>query len=279
MRLSSNVMCFYDVFGIEKTIDIFAQAGFTGIDFNTDLPEYHSEEHGEVFYKELRAYAESRGIAFSQAHAPFSSSFVEPEKNEQRFQEIIRGMRHSAWLGAEMIVVHPCCHLDYMVEENREELFRYNLAFYRSLIPYAKEVGIQIAIENIPKSITGTAEGLIRLYEELNDPTFVICYDVGHANRMGINPAEMVLQLGSRIKCTHVHDNMGNSDSHFLPFQGNIDWESVMQAFADIDYQGDFSYEAGTFVKRVPVEMRALSAKYMADVGHYLMERFEYYRR
>ena len=115
--------------------------------------------------------------------------------------------------------------------------------------------------------ITGTAEGLIRLYEELNDPTFVICYDVGHANRMGINPAEMVLQLGSRIKCTHVHDNMGNSDSHFLPFQGNIDWESVMQAFADIDYQGDFSYEAGTFVKRVPVEMRALSAKSLASTG------------
>jgi sugar phosphate isomerase/epimerase len=271
-------MQFYQVFGIEKTIDIFADAGFQSVDFNTDLPEYHSDEHDEQFYKELRAYGESRGIEFLQAHAPFSSSFIDAEQSEQRFQEIVKSIRIASWLGTKIIVVHPCNHLQYLIEENQKEIYEYNLAFYRRLIPYAKEAGVKIAIENIPKTLTATAEGLIKLYDELNDPVFVVCFDVGHAHRIGENPAEMIRKLGNRIQCTHIHDNMGDSDSHFLPYQGTIDWENVVKAFAEIQYTGDFSYEAGTFVKNVPIEMRAESAKYMAEIGRHLIARFESYK-
>ena len=51
-----------------------------------------------------------------------------------------------------------------------------------------------------------------------------------------------------------------------------------MKAFAKIDYEGNLNYEAGLFVNNVPVCMRKESAIYMAKIGKYLIERFQYYK-
>lgn len=281
MLLSSNMIRLHDIFGMRETFDLFASVGIQGMDFNTDVKEYHSEEHSEQFYIDLGNYARERGITICQAHAPFSSSFPEEERTAKRFEEIVRGMKHAALLGAPMIVVHPCCHLDYTVEGNPEILFEYNLDFYRRLIPYAREFGIKIAIENIGiQSVTSTPERLSRLYDTLDDPVFTVCFDVGHCLLEGVDPAEAVLKLGDRLVhgCTHVHDNGGERDSHTLPFYGNVDWESVMKALAEIGYCGELNYEAAGFIKNVPTELRADGYRYMAKVGHYLISRFEYYR-
>ena len=162
-------------------------------------------------------------------------------------------MKNASYLGAPMRVVHPCTHLDYDVEGNADFLFEYNLNFYRRLIPYAREFGIKIAIENIGYvSVTSTPERLNKLYDTLNDPVFTICFDVGHCLLQGVDPAEAIMKLGDRLVngCTHVHDNFGTGDDHTLPYYGKVDWESVMKALADIGYKGDLNYEASGFFKR-----------------------------
>lgn len=45
------------------------------------------------------------------------------------------------------------------------------------------------------------------------------------------------------VKCTHVHDNYLNSDSHMLPFTGKIDWKAEMAVLADAGYNGNISLE------------------------------------
>lgn len=278
MKLATNVIRFYHTFGIEKTIDIFAEAGFDGIDFNSDLQEYYDDTHDKEFYKNLRKYAEDKGICFSQAHAPFASVFEDKEQTQKRFFEIVKGMEHSAILGAEMIVVHASNHLDVSNVENYEALFESDMNLYTKLIPYAEEFGIKIAIENINGAITRTPEWLIKLYDELNNDVFCVCFDVGHGNVTGVDPAEAIRKIGSRIKCTHIHDNDGLGDQHTLPFSGTIDWDSVMKAFADISYNGDLSYEAGLFVRNNPKELMVESAKYMAKVGKFLIGKCNEYK-
>ena len=154
MLLSANMIRIYDTFGIKETFDVLAKAGFEGIDFNNDVDEYSSDKHDEHFYRDLTKYAASKGITIYQAHAPFPSSYNDEEKTEKRIKEIVQSMKNAAYLGAPMIVVHPCTHLDFSVDGNPELLFEYNLNFYRRLIPYAEEIGIKIAIENISHSIT-----------------------------------------------------------------------------------------------------------------------------
>jgi sugar phosphate isomerase/epimerase len=281
MLLSANMIKFHDTFGIKETFDIFAAAGIEGMDFNTDAAGYYDESHDKQFYMDLAEYAKEKGIAICQAHAPFASSFPEADKSEKRFWEIVQGMKNASYLGAPMIVVHPCTHLDYSVDDNAEKLFEYNLNFYRRLIPFAREFGIRIAIENIGKvSVTSTPERLNKLYDTLNDPVFTVCFDVGHCLLQGVDPAEAIEKLGHRLVngCTHVHDNNGSSDSHTLPFYGNVEWESVMKALARIGYKGELNYEAAGFLKKVPTELLTEGLAYMAKVGHYLIGRFEYYK-
>ena len=278
MKLSSNFIRFHDEFGLKKTIDIFSDAGFEAIEFNTDLNEYYNDTHNGKFYKDIKAYANDKGIVFGQAHAPFASSFPDEAKTKQRFGEIIKSMEHSALLGAEMIVVHPCKNLDYKEAANYAPMFEFNIGFYKKLIPYAEAFGIKIAIENIKGAITETPKGLLDVINALDNEVFTVCYDVGHANICGEGAADMIRALGKHIGCTHIHDNDGTNDSYTLPYYGTIDWESVMKAFAEVGYEGNLNYEAGFFVDKVPVALRAESAKYMAKTGKYLIERFMSYK-
>lgn len=281
MLLSANMIRLHDTFGIEKMFDIMASTGIEGIDFNNDVAEYCTTEHDEEFYRSLGKYAASRGVAICQAHAPFPSSYVEEDKSAKRFEEIVQGIKNAAYLGAPMIVVHPCVHLDFAVEGNPEILFEYNLNFYKKLIPVARECGIKIAIENIGRvSITSTPERLNKLFDTLNDPVFTVCFDVGHCLLQGVDPAEAIRAIGHRLVdgCTHVHDNNGDRDTHTLPYYGKVEWESVMKALADIDYAGDLNYEASAFIKDIPVALYEDGLTYMAKVGKYLIERFEFYK-
>lgn len=281
MLLSANMIRVHDTFGMKETFDVFAAAGIEGIDFNNDVAEYCTTEHDEQYYRELGEYAKSRGVAICQAHAPFPSSYVEEDKSAKRFEEIVQGIRNAAYLGAPMIVVHPCTHLDFSVEGNPEILFDYNVNFYKKLIPVARECGIKIAIENIGRvSITSTPERLNKLFDTLSDPVFTVCFDVGHCLLQGVDPAEAIRAIGPRLVdgCTHVHDNNGDRDTHTLPYYGKVDWESVMKALADIGYAGDLNYEASAFIKDIPVALYEDGLAYMAKVGHYLIGRFEYYK-
>lgn len=279
MKLSTNIMRFYQALGIEKTIDVFAAAGFQGIDFNADQEEYYTDVHGPDFYKELRAYAADKGIGFYQTHAPFRCSFPEAEKTEQRFWEIVKSMEHSALLGAEMTVVHPCNHFNNAQQITRDFLMEYNYNFYKRLLPYAEANGLKIAIENIHNYITAEPEGLLELLNALDNDTFTVCFDVGHAKLAKQDPAEMIRRLDGRIGCTHVHDNDGVNDLHTIPYYyGTIDWEEVMKALAETGYEGNLNYEASRIVTYVPNDFLLQGAKYMAQVGQYLIDRFNYYK-
>ena len=264
MLLSTNMIKLHDTFGMKKTFDVLKKAGFAGLDFNNDVPEYCSTEH-ECYC--LCGYD--------------GDSFEDAEKTEMRFAQIVQGIRNAAYLGVPMIVVHPCTHLDYTVEGNPERLFAYNLDFYRKLIPVARERGIKIAIEKIGRnSITSKPERLCKLYDTLNDPVFTICFDVGHCLLQEVDPAEAICILGDRLVtgCTHVHDNNGEIDAHTLPYYGKVEWESVMRALADIGYEGNLNYESAGFLKNVPSALYEDALLYMAKVGHHLIERFEYYK-
>ena len=282
MRLSSNIIRVYDAYGVKKAIELFAEAGFEAIDFNLDKEEFRDSGYGEEYYRDLADYARERGLAIGQAHAPFASSYPKKEDSERRFSEIVESIKQASCLGAPMIVVHPCMHLDCSLPGNEEALFEYNVDFYKKLLPYAKAVGIKIAVENIHISpITATPEKHIKLFDTLADPTFTVCFDVGHSFLAGADPADAIRMLGDRLVggCIHVHDNMGKLDSHTLPFYGNIDWESVMRALAEIGYEGNLNYEAANFIAPLPVELYPEGLRYMASVGNYLIERFEYYKK
>jgi len=278
MLLSTNLHRFHEAFGLKKTIDIFAEAGFRGIDFSADIEQYCTDAHTPEFYRQIKAYANDRGIGFYQAHAPFLSGFAEPATRDEHLSKVIKGLYHASLLGSHVVTVHPCKFLDSQGQWNSDAIMEYNLGYYQKLIPYAQEYNVKIAIENLPGHITKTPEALLQLLNALSSDVFTVCYDVGHDQIAGNNPAETISKLGSRIGCTHIHDNDGIHDVHTLPYYGIIDWENVMKAFAQSGYTGNLNYEAAQFVGKVPPELLTEGAKYMAVVGQHLIDRFHHYQ-
>lgn len=282
MKPSSNIIRFYHNLGMYKTIDVFSESGFRSIDFNADLAEFCDDTHDKAFYTELKKYANDRGIDFGQSHAPFASSYPDAQLSEHRFFEITTAIKHASYLDSPMIVVHPCQHIDYVVGGDNSEIYEYNIDFYKRLIPYSEEYGVKIALENINgkggRHICSFAQDLVKMYEELNNDAFTVCFDVGHMNLLGLPIGDAIRTVGGRIKCLHVHDNGGISDDHTLPYCGKIDWEDVTKALADIGYSGNLNYEAGYFIRTTPPKLYPDAAKYMVSVANHLISKIEYYK-
>jgi sugar phosphate isomerase/epimerase len=55
-----------------------------------------------------------------------------------------------------------------------------------------------------------------------------------------------------------------------------MDWAEITQALADIDYDGDLTYEvAPSLLNTTDDTFTALGAKFMADVGRHLINSIE----
>ncbi len=68
------------------------------------------------------------------------------------------------------------------------------------------------------------------------------CFDAGHQTCYGPD-APIVETYGSRMLYTHLHDNDGTGDRHFLPFDGIRDWNALAEALARVGYRGTLNLE------------------------------------
>ncbi len=287
MILSTHTSKLPERFGYKETIKMIAEAGFDAYDMSfftssASAPNpFFSDDYVE-FAKSIRAYADEIGIKCNQAHAPFSSSFGDAEKDEKRFNEIVRSMECAAILGASAIVVHPCQHLKYDIEGNPGILRSINIEFYSRLIPYCEKFGIKVACENmwqwsdrygrIMHSTCSRAEEFVDYIDSIGSEWVVACLDIGHTALVDEKNERMINLLGkNRLKALHVHDVDGHSDLHTLPFLSKIDWNSTMKALGNIRYEGDFTFEVSGFFNVLPKELVPGALRFMYETGRYLI--------
>jgi sugar phosphate isomerase/epimerase len=106
---------------------------------------------------------------------------------------------------------------------------------------FAKERGVTIALENTPNEL-GSPESLDHLIKETHLRDVKFCFDIGHAHmEEGVDKSFEVMR--DRIVTAHIHDNHGDKDEHLLPFEGTIDWDAALQAFAAMPQPPDLVLE------------------------------------
>ena len=57
--------------------------------------------------------------------------------------------------------------------------------------------------------------------------------------------AQTIKRIGSRVICTHLHDNDGKKDQHLPPFKGIISWEQFLRGPTAAGYGGTYTFECG----------------------------------
>lgn len=290
VKISAETNYLRHLFGDEKAIKILADAGFECIDYTMDhmvddasplnAPDYRE------YAKHLREYAESLGVSFNQAHAPFEFDWTADGVLALAEERTIRALEIASILGADTVTVHPLHYKRYFY--NMDEIWNDNISYYNRLLPYARKYNVRIALENLFQfdsrgvAVYDTCADparYVKAIDTLNDSHIVACVDVGHSHLLGEDPADLIRALGhKRLHALHIHDNNGVLDDHTLPYLGGINWDSVTKALADIDYDGVFTFESFFFYKNFDKEFIPTAAKWVHDMGVYLTGKIEGYR-
>lgn len=285
MKLVTQTEVLSERFGDEEAVKIICESGFDGIDFSMfcmseddnllNTPSY--KEH----IKEVKKIAESYSVSFEQSHAPFPPVREnDAEYTVKTMDKVKRALEIAGVLDAKICVVHPC-----VFSENQ---FERNMEMYHTLEPYARDYGVKIALENmwgwddkldrIVPNVCSTAEDFNRYVDAVNPEIFTACLDLGHCGLVGEDCASMIRDMGSRLGCLHIHDNDHIHDSHTLPYLSKMDWDSILKALADINYSGNFTYEADSFLRMFPDRMLAECEKFMCGVGRNMIEIINEYK-
>ncbi len=278
MKISTQTAGLARAFRDEKAVELLCEAGYDSLDFSmfwrngSTLP-IEEEDFLENAAK-FKRIADGYNVEFNQTHAPFPS-YVEGDDDYNEWMKplIVKSIEAGGILGAKYVIIHP---ID--LSENQKE---FNMEFYKSLAPHAKKANVKIAIENmfawseekqqLVKNVCSDGPEMCDYIDSLEDDCFVACLDIGHCGIIGESAPEMIRQLGhDRLKSLHIHDNDNVSDLHTLPYLGKIDFAGVMKALRDIDYDGELTLEADTFLAAFPDELKIEAVKLMQKTARYL---------
>ncbi len=257
-------------------------AGFNVIDVNFcaairgegDLVKDNWQE----IMNELRNEGEKLGIEFSQSHPVFTDDVKQkPVEFQETYDKMMkRSIIASSILGVKWAAMHPTDERTFS-EYDVEASIKKNREYFDPYVELAIKNNVGIAFENMierektKRRFSSIASELVALVEAYNDPLVGICWDFGHGNFIYKDQTIALRKLGKHLKSTHVDDNYGNEDEHMFPFHGNIDWKSIMPVFAEIGYEGDFTYETHKEFNRLPEFLKDDIAKIGYEIGMYCM--------
>ncbi len=184
------------------------------------------------------------GLVYQSIHAPFGrvdTLWDEGEEGDRFTDEMIRCLRDCHRVDVPVMVVHPIKGMDRHTPNER------GLCRFARLIEEAEKTKVRLAFENV--------EGIEYLEAVMNrfgdSPSVGFCWDTGH--EMCYNFGEDVMaRYGKKLIATHFNDNLGmadpnvvtwHDDLHLLPFDGQADWQGIMNRIRREGYEGILTFE------------------------------------
>lgn len=245
---------------IKLTLEQIARAGFTHI-------HWCHEWDGEYLYssyemRQIREWMDEYGLRSKALHSTkgsakdvnvreghFRKDYTSDwECNRRAGVDLIKNRVDLAEaLGASEIVLH--LYVPYLTIQRRpeakEEFYACVCKSLDELMPYCLEKRVRICLENL-FDMPGEymLEAWDRLFARYPKEFLGLCYDTGHANMVWRGQApEIVGRYADRLYAVHIHDNNGAMDSHWIPGDGSIRWEEVMETIARSAYEGPLLLE------------------------------------
>lgn len=214
----------------------------------------HFDYHDSVAVRSLAEWLEDTRLVLNSVHAPICASLINGVWGEQFSTAIADdGARQRAVHEAEAALAiaqtvpyrYLVVHLGWpdaanpSASDNRRDAARRSV---EALHEMAGKVGVKIAIEVIPNSLS-SAEALVPFIEEdLEGADIGICMDVGHAFIMG-DLADAIETCSEHLVTTHLHDNRRKTDDHLAPGEGAIDWPAALMSLQKVGYEGVWMFE------------------------------------
>ncbi len=307
MKLASTTG---DFSGYAKTpadaVRFYEGTGFRHLDYNF----YSAIFPGSPFLGDrwldnveaARREAERIGVDFVQAHSPNYNPLDPKVDHEAGMLATLRSIEACGRLGIRNIVVHPGMTGELTYPDGRDEYFRSNRDFYRSLFPAMEKWNVNVLIENSAEANMGTryffmtGQEMRDFADYVGHPLLHCNWDIGHANMRGTDQREDILAMGDHLRGLHIQDNFGACDEHIAPFMGTTDMDAVMQGLVEIGYKGYFTFEAENMLltygrwphrrrqapsvtdRRLavpPLELRRKAVAFLYEIGRSILSAYD----
>ena len=174
-----------------------------------------------------------QGVEIVSFHGPtVEYAATDEEERGAAVKEAAAAARVAEDMGASVMV----CHFG-ISEESKRTIVDMLEELEGAAIRLANENGVDL-------------RDYMAVVDEVGSDRFGMVVDVGHTrDDDGVNPfikadraRETLAQCGPRLIHLHLHDFLDRD--HIAPMDGNLQWAEVFGALKDIDYQGQFMFEA-----------------------------------
>lgn len=195
-------------------------------------------------YKNVSGLANNYGMKIWSLHLPYAPfdeidpSSNDSEKRKFTFDEFINVIRYGSDIGIDKFIAHPSAEPINDIE--RCERLKNSADFFDELSEVSNKYGATIALENLPRSCIGRNSEEMKYLLSANDKLRV-CFDTNHLLKEPIS--DFVNEVGSKIITTHISDCDFTDERHWLPGEGKIEWNRLVECLKSVNYKGIWLYE------------------------------------
>ena len=232
----------------ENLFEEYANVGIKHMEISLAHPVDRSDIEGEFNQHKfldmvnLRKFAVEWGIDIWSYHLPFGPehfniAWTDSEIRNltiRRYKELIK---KSSDLDCKVVVIHPSGAL--IPDEIRGECINYATDALGDLVQVAKESGVTLAVENMPRTLCREAGEMAKVLHMVDG--LKACFDVNHL--LFDKHKDFIEQVGDKIVSVHLSDYDFVDEKHWIPGEGSIDWKELIDLLKSIDYTGPFMNE------------------------------------
>lgn len=222
-------------------------------------------------FAQLSSLSREFGVELWSFHLPFSPfeelDISKPSLAEYSVSYLSSLIEKATSIGISRIVIHASG--EPIAEEEREERMACAKKSLSVLAELAASRGATLAVEDLPRTCLGrNSDDILALLGA--HPSLRVCFDTNHL--LGEDAVAFVRRLGDRIITTHVSDYDFKNERHWLPGEGDVDWNALLAALSEVGYKGVWLYELSLMAPASIHRLRDLTYGDLAENARALFE-------
>jgi sugar phosphate isomerase/epimerase len=223
-----------------------------------DLHDYYTPDR----VKELRSLAEQLGLEIAEfVGTPAGLADPDQAKRDEAIDYFRQVIEVALQLGTKIvnsIAPYPFSitvpwlsdraavqewRVDYPGDLDWDRNWREYVEATKRCAALCEDAGLLWAIEPHPYRYVANTASMQRLIDHVDSDVLGCNLDPSHLFPVAETPHAAVYQLGKRVFNCHLSDNWGDSNAHFRPGKGKVDWRAFLRSLRDVGFDGTMSLE------------------------------------
>ena len=227
---------FYPFQTMEHALHSINELGYDVAELFLQTPS----EYTPIYARRILRTILSRGIRVHSVHLhtrDFDVFSPYPPRRADSDALFRQAIELASGIGAKVVNWHGA-RLEEMEKGLSHEVIWEIVARWHS---WAQDAGLALTLENVSWCMLRTPDHITEALASTPDLRFT--FDSFQAAEVGIPPDEMVQAMKGHIATVHLSDFDPHGARHLPPGRGVIDWEALVLALAEVDYDGPLLLE------------------------------------